>query len=118
MRMKKNITTLLFCVLLLFLTVPTVVYASETTEEHTHSYDDTGKCNSCDAQAEALVTVGGESVFQETMDEAIIYAQDKTEAVIKVLTDLEMKGTIAGLVFSGGTYTLDLNGKIARGSAT
>ena len=111
MRMKKNITTLLFCVLLLFLTVPTVVYASETTEEHTHSYDDTGKCNSCDAQAEALVTVGGESVFQETMDEAIIYAQDKTEAVIKVLTDLEIKGTIAGLVFSGGTYTLDLNGK-------
>mgnify|MGYP002560038585 CR=1 FL=1 len=98
-----------------------------TIENHTHDYDDTGKCKICNEEAEAYLLVNGQRSYGY-FDKMLALAEEKDGSCVYLLKDVTIirdttvkKGnfSIAGgsfkvtcsgsyaLKFSGGTVSID-----------
>ncbi len=67
------------------------------------------KCRRCQTELQAQLTAAETKVFYPSLADAVAAAQEQAGAAVKVLRDVDLRGST--LTVTKGRFTLDLNGK-------
>ena len=85
-----------------------------TIENHTHDYDDTGKCKICNEEAEAYLLVNGQRSYGY-FDKMLALAEEKDGSCVYLLKDVTI---IRDTPISKGKFALSLGSKRLRCAAS